>query len=100
VATVPGTTRDSDSDGLIDSDENYWQLDPFNSDTDGDRIDDGSEFYDVYAVSDPSLWDSDYDGLGDGQEVCEIGSNPWNWDSDGDGMGDGDEVSLGRSPIR
>ena len=40
---TPSPCKDSDHDGLCDSEENYWGTDPFNADTDGDGFTDGEE---------------------------------------------------------
>ena len=42
--------------------------------------------------------DSDLDGLSDGVEVLETGTDPNVADTDGDGLSDGDEVAVGLSP--
>jgi len=49
--------------------------------------------YQVYGTN-PSLLDTDGDGLSDGQEVA-LGSNPKNPDTDADGMGDAYEAANG-----
>ncbi|NOX98168.1 MAG: hypothetical protein GXP30_00245, partial [Verrucomicrobia bacterium] len=69
--------------------------DPYNSDTDGDRLPDGWE---VSRGFDPTnrgdgLRDDDSDGLDLGQEY-ELGTDWLNPDTDGDGLLDGDEVLL------
>lgn len=46
----------------------------------------------------PTIFDSDGDGLADGQEVNTFHSNPTIRDTDGDGFDDGFEVSTGFSP--
>ena len=43
--------------------------------------------------------DTDDDGLNDGQEVNDYGSDPHETDSDGDSLGDGDEVNTWGSAI-
>ncbi|MFT4039777.1 MAG: hypothetical protein QM692_16475 [Thermomicrobiales bacterium] len=48
--------------------------------------------------TDPSLADTDEDGLTDGAEVQEHKTNPLAADTDGDGVLDGDEVALGTDP--
>ncbi len=42
--------------------------------------------------------DSDGDGLNDGVEIFETGTDPGNWDSDHDGEGDGTERAAGANP--
>ena len=62
--TVPPTTPpDSDADGLTDSEEAAYGTNPGAFDTDGD-------------------------GLGDGDEVLVYGLDPTDWDTDGDGIAD------------
>lgn len=75
-----------------------------NIDTDGDGIFDRYETGTGVYVSpqdtgtNPTLSDTDGDGLSDGQEVAIFGSNPNLADTDGDGFDDGFEVSTGFSP--
>lgn len=47
----------------------------------------------------PTTYDSDGDGLGDGQEIFSYGSDPNKIDTDGDGFSDGFEVTTGYSPL-
>lgn len=42
--------------------------------------------------------DSDEDGLPDAREKFLYGSDPYTWDTDGDGVGDGDEIANGTNP--
>ena len=42
-AEVIQTTDDSDGDGLTDTEEAWWNTNPNNPDTDGDKISDGEE---------------------------------------------------------
>ncbi|MDQ2682493.1 MAG: thrombospondin type 3 repeat-containing protein, partial [Chloroflexota bacterium] len=60
-------------------------------DSDGDELIDEEE---LEIGTDPNLFDSDGDGLGDGSEVREDGwgTDPLSADSDGDGYRDGDEI--------
>ncbi|MBR6022106.1 MAG: HYR domain-containing protein [Kiritimatiellae bacterium] len=44
-------------------------------------------------------FDCDSDGLTDYEEVVELGTDATLWDTDGDGMGDGDEVAAGFDPL-
>ncbi|WP_226010388.1 hypothetical protein [Halomicrobium salinisoli] len=71
--------RDSDGDGYTDYDELQRGTDPNDPD------------------SNPSVSDSDGDGLTD-QREDEIGTDPADWDTDGDGVGDGEEWLQGTDP--
>jgi hypothetical protein len=65
-------------------------------DSDEDQLDDDLE---TAIGTDPENWDSDGDGLGDGEEVLIWESDPLNPDSDGDSYLDGEEVDNGYSPV-
>ncbi len=67
VAEEPVDALDSDEDGLPDALE-------------------------LLIGTDPYAWDSDGDGLGDGDEVLIHGSDPLSEDGDGDGLTDPEEV--------
>ena len=49
--------------------------------------------------TDPNNWDSDGDGVSDGDEVLVWKSNSLNKDTDGDGFMDGAEIKNGYNPI-
>jgi hypothetical protein len=49
--------------------------------------------------TDPSLFDSDGDGLGDGSEVSVYATDPLNPDTDGDGFDDAAEIDGGSDPL-
>lgn len=70
--------------------------DPTMSDTDGDGLDDGEEIR-IYGT-DPLAADTDNDGLGDGQEL-QLGTDPLRSDTDGDGMPDGWEFANWLNPL-
>jgi len=76
--TINVLDADSDNDGLEDGVEVQIGTDPFNSDSNGNGIPDGSE-------------DSDNDNLPNGEEVLE-NTDPNNPDTDGDDLSDGEEV--------
>jgi len=91
---------DSDSDGAPDGWEYFYGFDPNNpldawNDPDGDGLPNVIEYL---AGSNPLMYDTDGDGLSDGDEVLIYGSDPTNPDTDGDGLFDGFEVFLGTSP--
>jgi hypothetical protein len=105
-------TTDNDHDGLLDYIEdmgfydgnyNFYRTNSSNPDTDGDGLPDGLEvdtsnfwivngfrYYQLY--SDPTKYDTDYDGLNDFEELVNIGTDPFDPDTDNDGWTDGDEV--------
>ncbi|MED5485816.1 MAG: SPRY domain-containing protein, partial [Candidatus Thermoplasmatota archaeon] len=68
------SSTDSDGDGLPDSWESNYGLDPGSTDTDGDGIEDDDE-------------DLDGDGLSNMEEY-DLGTNPNNFDTDEDGIDD------------
>jgi hypothetical protein len=65
------------------------------SDTDRDGLIDEEE---KQKGTDPTLADSDGDGLTDYDEAVVFGTNPLNPDTDGDSYKDGDEVRNGYNP--
>jgi len=77
---------DPDGDGLPNPD------DPCNNnpDCDGDGLEDGEEVNEY--GTDPTTADTDSDGLEDGAEVQQYNTNPTKADTDGDGLSDGAEV--------
>jgi len=85
--------RDSDNDGIIDSDEiNLYGTNPDSNDTDGDGLTDGDELnlYETNATNP----DTDNDGLSDGNEINIYDSNASNPDTDNDGLSDGLEINM------
>ena len=70
---VVGAPGDSDGDGLEDTVETELGTDPFDLDTDDDRLTDGDEYY-VYATGTRNP-DSDGDGVVDGTETAN-GTDP------------------------
>ena len=93
-ATAGGgsSTLDSDGDGLTDAEEAALGTHPYDSDSDHDGLTDGAEV--LQHGSDPLKLDSDYDGLQDGTEVWGHHTDPTRTDTDGDGLSDGDEVNV------
>ena len=65
-------------------------------DDDGDGLSTPRE---VELGTDPTLVDTDEDGLNDGREMLEVHTDPLDPDSDRDGALDGDEVALGTNPL-
>ena len=62
--------------------------DAANEDRDGDGLSLLDELF--FHNTDPDLWDTDFDGVSDGDEVA-AGTNPRTRDSDGDGLVDGSD---------
>ena len=89
---------DHDDDGLLTVDEiNIHGTDPYNSDSDGDGLNDNFE---VDMGTNPLMSDSDLDGLLDGDEVGSLLTDPLNSDTDGDGLLDGQEIAIhGSDPL-
>lgn len=89
---------DTDGDGLNDGDEIFEYLtNPWNIDSDGDGLKDGEEVH-QYKTS-PNNKDTDQDGLTDYEEIMDYQTDPLNSDTDGDGFVDGQEVSFGFNPL-
>ncbi len=88
--------------GVISSGEQRWWRyggSPSNAgtpDSDGDYLDDVTESF--YECS-PTNFDSDNDGLSDGEEVYFLNTNPFDDDSDNDGISDGAEIDAGTDPL-
>ena len=100
---------DQDGDGLTNDQEVLAGTDPTNPDTDGDGLNDGTEYNgpdgnpltmgdntDPLDPCDPDVTagpcDQDGDGLTNDQEVL-AGTDPNNPDTDGDGLNDGTEYN-------
>ena len=94
---------DPDGDELINYIENYFGTDINNPDTDDDGLTDFQEIYD--ASTEPLLWDTDEDGICDGDEdndndglananEYQIGCYLYAADSDMDGLNDYDEYMI------
>ena len=67
----------------------HYKLDPTDSDTDYDGLEDGEE---ISRGTNPTRVDSDYDGLSDGEEVHVYKTDPTMRDTDNDGLMDSEEV--------
>ncbi|WP_247005358.1 binary toxin-like calcium binding domain-containing protein [Halorientalis litorea] len=91
TATPEPTPTPGDDDGLSRVEEREHGTDPTVADTDGDGLSDGAEV-DEYGT-DPTVADTDEDGLSDGAEVTEHGTDPTVADTDGDGFSDSEELS-------
>jgi hypothetical protein len=109
---------DRDGDGLRDSVEKRVNTNPLMTDTDSDDFPDGAEYSywanrsvkehraeldptgDVDNDMIPNIldYDSDNDGLSDGQEI-KLGTDPANPDTDHDGLFDGEEINGGTDPL-
>ncbi|MBT3193427.1 MAG: OmpA family protein [Verrucomicrobia bacterium] len=85
-----GGPLDSDGDRLPDTQEERIGTDPYDPDTDGDKLTDGDEVLDY--DTDPLNPDTDWDGLKDGEEVHTYDTDPKDADTDDGGVSDGHEV--------
>lgn len=92
---VNGADGHKDDDGLTNKQEFDLGTDPTKVDTDGDGLKDGEE---VTLKTNPLVVDTDADGLPDGQEVT-LKTNPLSPDTDGDGANDADELAGGSDPL-
>ena len=88
--TGESCSSDRDGDGLGKCEEERLGTDPNNWDTDGDGLSDGDEV--LKYGTDPLKADTDGDGLSDYDEIYKYKTDPLNPDTDGDGLSDGDEV--------
>lgn len=86
------SSADPDLDGLDNQTEFNLGTNPTLSDSDSDGLSD-SEEVNTYST-DPLDADSDDDGLNDGDEVNTYSSDPFDTDSDDDGLTDGNEVNT------
>lgn len=101
---------DTDGDGVLDDVEIYFEMDPNKADTDGDGLSDYVELYET--DTEPTLIDSDEDGINDGEEDADedqltnaeevaLGTDANRRDTDGDGLADGNEVKeLATDPLK
>lgn len=106
VTATADDSLDSDGDGLFDDEEvTSYGTDPMDPDTDGDGVSDDQEVKDGTNPLDPSDYlepdrpDTDMDGLYDDDETDVYGTDPLLWDTDGDGVSDGQEVYDGTDPL-
>lgn len=88
--------HDLDKDGLTNLEEFVLGARPDSPDSDGDGLSDGEEVN--LHKSDPLEVDSDADGLADGDEVNVHGTDPAKADTDDDGISDAEELEAGLDP--
>ena len=93
--TVLRQQGDFDGDGLANAREVEAGYNVSNPDMDADGLQDGAEI-NQYG-SDPQDPDTDGDGIRDGIEI-QRGTDPTASDTDGDGLGDPLETTLGTNP--
>ncbi len=92
-----GAVGDSDGDGLADTWEQFYFSNLAQTaagDPDGDGLTNTEE---LAANSNPTLADTDSDGLTDSAEVKTHRTNPNSRDSDSDGLPDADEVNVSKT---
>ncbi len=75
-------------------------IDSISIETDDDADRDGLTFAQETALgTDPRFYDTDGDGISDGDEVNIYHTNPLLADTDGDGISDADEIAGGTDPL-
>ncbi|MHA2224434.1 MAG: hypothetical protein ACXAC8_04480 [Candidatus Hodarchaeales archaeon] len=84
------TFFDEDYDGIIDSDEEFFQTNPASNDSDNDELNDLHEL--AVWGTDPTHFDTDRDGLSDSTEIMQYFTDPTEFDTDKDDLSDGIEV--------
>lgn len=82
-------TSDSDGDGVTARNEYLNNTNPTLADTDGDGISDNADAMPLDPANGSE--DADGDGLTLAEEIAK-GTNPWNPDTDGDGINDKDDL--------
>ncbi|AUG49492.1 hypothetical protein BVU17_18125 (plasmid) [Haloarcula taiwanensis] len=102
-------SNDTDGDRLTDDVESRLQsVDPTDPDTDDDGVQDSaadpdndslSIYNETVAGTLTNNPDTDGDGLLDGTEIHQLGTDPLKADTDSDGLPDGEEVRLGTDPL-
>lgn len=85
---------DTDSDGLTFAQEESIGTNPLSTDSDSDGLSDGFEYNEW--GSNPTQFDTDGDQLNDLEE-WDLGTNPLAVDTDGDGLNDGVELNSSTS---
>ncbi|MCC2617236.1 PQQ-binding-like beta-propeller repeat protein [Aestuariibacter halophilus] len=84
--------EDADGDGLANLGEYRANGNPTVTDTDGDGLTDGQEHFQTNTLLNQA--DSDLDGLSDAEEVNTHQTDPLNADSDDDSLSDYDEIKV------
>ncbi|MBS3072333.1 hypothetical protein J4477_00690 [Candidatus Pacearchaeota archaeon] len=107
--TLTPVSRDSDGmtvsayvDHFSDFNVSVGGISLIKKDTDGDGVDDSDELDSTFGyLTNPLDWDSDNDGLSDGDEMNGAFGyflNPLSPDTDGDGFNDLQEINNGTDP--
>jgi autotransporter-associated beta strand protein len=87
-------TNDSDNDGLDDAWEQLHFQDLDETGSGNPDVDGLTNAQEQAAGTDPTVVDSDGDGLSDGAEVSTHQTDPLRADTDGDGLGDREEIEV------
>lgn len=98
--TATDPNADTDGDGITNLEEQLLGTNPTLADSDGDGLSDAAEVsanLDPLDSSDASR-DADGDGVSNAVELAN-GTDMNNADSDGDGLSDGQEIQMGTNPL-
>ena len=96
----PYPLSDTDFDGMPAEWEIFYDLDPWNDDSDEDAdFDNLTNLEEYQNETNPKSNDTDSDNLMDGDEVLIYFTDPNNNDTDNDGYSDGDEIKNGSDPL-
>lgn len=98
---VISLSRDSDGDGVLDAEEDYYGTSSNSDDTDGDGILDNVETHGTISDDDPPVFTpAGWDVSVTGQPTYHVVS-PANYaDIDGDGLNDAEERDEGTDPLK
>ncbi len=98
---VLSLSRDSDGDGVLDAEEDFYGTSNESDDTDGDGITDNVETHGTISAGDPPvITPAGWDVTVTGEVTYRVVSPPNRADIDGDGLNDFEEREMGTDPLK